>query len=115
MATLNPADVFSPLVKILAGSDIDINNLLPEDVPDYWEQVYLVAQNPGVAAKFFNIYMKAFISAILVLSSQHHPCSMHGINPDTDDADHEISHQIDLHLLVSQCHSHMHSGPCYKY
>ena len=68
-ATLNPADVFNPLVKILAGSDIDINNLLPEEVPDYWEQVYLVAQNPAAAAKFFNIYMKAFISAILGHSS----------------------------------------------
>lgn len=63
--TINPADVFNPLVKFLAGSDIDIDNLLPEQVPDYWEQSYLVARNPAVAAKFFNIYMKAFISAIL--------------------------------------------------
>lgn len=63
--TINPADVFNPLVKFLAGSEIDIDNLLPEQVPDYWEQAILVAKNPSVAAKFFNIYMKAFISAIL--------------------------------------------------
>ena len=62
--TINPADVFSPLVKFLAVFDIDIANLLPEQVPDYWEQTHLVAQNPAIAAKFFNIYMKAFISAI---------------------------------------------------
>jgi len=42
-----------------------IDNLLPNEVPDYWEQTFLVAQNPAVAAKFFNIYMKAFISALL--------------------------------------------------
>ena len=63
--TINPADVFNPLVKFLAGFDIDIDNLLPLQVPDYWEQTHLVAQNPAIAARFFNIYMKAFISAIL--------------------------------------------------
>jgi hypothetical protein len=63
--TINPADVFNPLVKFLAGSEIDVDRLLPEEVPKYQEQAYLVARNPAVAAKFFNIYMKAFISALL--------------------------------------------------
>lgn len=63
--TINPADVFNPLVKFLAGADIDIDNLLPEQVPDFWEQSILVAKNPAVAAKFFNIYMNAFISCLL--------------------------------------------------
>ena len=62
--TISLVDVFNLLVKFLTGSDIDIDNLLPEQVPDYWEQSYLVARNPAVAAKFFNIYMKAFLSAI---------------------------------------------------
>lgn len=51
--TINPADVFNPLVKFLAGSEIDIDNLLPEEVPDYWEQAILVAKNPAIAANFF--------------------------------------------------------------
>ncbi|KAF8167655.1 hypothetical protein B0H34DRAFT_641905, partial [Crassisporium funariophilum] len=59
--TINPADVYNPLVRFLAGANIDIDNLLPDDVPNYWEQSILVAKNPFVAAKFFNIYMKAFI------------------------------------------------------
>jgi len=63
--TINPADIYNPVVKFLGGSDIDIDNLLPEQVPNYWEQAILVAKNPFVAAKFFNIYMKAFISALL--------------------------------------------------
>ena len=63
--TINPADIFNPLVKFLAGAEIDIDNLLPEDIPQYREQSLLVAQNPAVCAKFFNIYMKAFILAVL--------------------------------------------------
>ncbi|PPQ77992.1 hypothetical protein CVT26_015900 [Gymnopilus dilepis] len=33
--TINPADVYNPLVKCLAGADIDIDHLLPEEVPNY--------------------------------------------------------------------------------
>ena len=58
--TINPADLFNPLVTFLAGSDMNIDEL-----PTYWDQSLLVAQNPAVAAKIFNLYMKAFISAIL--------------------------------------------------
>jgi hypothetical protein len=63
--TINPADVYNPLIKFLAGSDIDIDNLHPEDVPDYWEQSILIAKNPAIAAKFFDTYMKAFITTLL--------------------------------------------------
>jgi hypothetical protein len=40
--TINPADVYNPLVKFLAGSEIDIDNLLPEDVPKFHKQSILV-------------------------------------------------------------------------
>ena len=63
--TINPADVFNPLVKFLAGAEIDVDCLLPEHVPDYWEQSILVARNPAVASKFFHLYMQAFIAALL--------------------------------------------------
>ena len=63
--TINPADVFNPVVKFLAGAEINVDALLPETVPSYLEQSVLVAQNPVVASKFFNLYMKAFIKNIL--------------------------------------------------
>lgn len=63
--TINPADVYNPLVKFLAGHEIDIDKLLPNEIPKYWDQLVLVAQNPVVAAKFFNVYVKAFIKTIL--------------------------------------------------
>jgi Helitron helicase-like domain at N-terminus len=55
--TINPADVYNPLIKFLAGAEIDIDDLLPEEVPNYTEQTILIAKNPFIAAKFFNVYM----------------------------------------------------------
>ena len=69
--TINPADVYNPLVKFLAGSNMDIDNLLDDDIPNYWEQSVLIAKNPAVAAKFFNTYMKAFISTLLAYDPTH--------------------------------------------
>lgn len=63
--TLNPADIYNPLVKFLAGADIDIDKLLPDQVPGYWEQSIMVARNPFLASRFFDIYMKAFIKCLL--------------------------------------------------
>ncbi|KAJ4477605.1 hypothetical protein C8R41DRAFT_772992, partial [Lentinula lateritia] len=59
--TINPADVYNPLVKFLAGSEIDIDNMLPDQIPRYWDQAVLIAKNPCVVSNFFNIYMNAFI------------------------------------------------------
>lgn len=63
--TINPADIYNPLVRFLAGSNIDIDNLLPSQQSDYWEQSILVAKNPVVAAHFFHTYMSAFIKTLL--------------------------------------------------
>ncbi|TEB18780.1 hypothetical protein FA13DRAFT_1580419, partial [Coprinellus micaceus] len=59
--TLNPADIYNPIVQLLAGADIDIDHLLPGEVPNSYRQGLLVAKNPFLAAKFFNIYVKAFL------------------------------------------------------
>ena len=63
--TINPADVHNPLVRFLAGSDIEIDDLLPEQVTNVREQSILIARNPVAAARFFNVMMKAFIKNIL--------------------------------------------------
>jgi len=41
--TISPTDIYNPLMKFLGGSEIDIDHLLPEQVPNYWEQSLLVA------------------------------------------------------------------------
>lgn len=63
--TINPADVYNPLIKFFTGGDIDVDNLLPGQEPDYWEQSILVTRNPVVAARFFHTYMSAFVKTLL--------------------------------------------------
>ena len=63
--TVNPADVYNPIVKYLSGHDIDIDNLMSHEVPTYWEQAKTIARNPCIAAEFFDTYVNAFFSAIL--------------------------------------------------
>jgi len=68
--TINPADGHNPIVKFLAGADIDIDNMLMDDVPNYWEQAVLLSSNPFVGATFFNAYLKAFIQTVLGVQSE---------------------------------------------
>ena len=63
--TINPADTHNPIVKFLAGADIDIDHMLENEIPKYWEQSTLISSNPAVGAKFFNLYLKAFIRTVL--------------------------------------------------
>lgn len=53
---------------------IDIDNMLEEDVPRYWDQALLIAKNPIIGAWFFNIIMKAFIKSVLGFDPSH--CSL---------------------------------------
>ncbi|KDQ18814.1 hypothetical protein BOTBODRAFT_103342, partial [Botryobasidium botryosum FD-172 SS1] len=58
--TINPADVYNPVLNVVAGADIDVDNLCPHDI-SYDAQTKLVASNPVVPAKFFNLWIKKFI------------------------------------------------------
>jgi hypothetical protein len=70
--TINPADVYNPLVKLLAGADIDVNTLLPDQIPTFHEQSILIAKDPALAARFFHIYMQSFFNVILQYDVDNH-------------------------------------------
>jgi hypothetical protein len=53
--TINPADIYNPIVKFLAGNDIDIDNMPPFAVPQFREQAFLIANNPTITAKLICI------------------------------------------------------------
>ena len=63
--TINPADCHNPIVKFLAGEEIDLENMLEDQIPKYWEQAVLLSTNPTIGAKFFNQYLKAFVRTVL--------------------------------------------------
>ena len=63
--TINPADTHNPIVKFLSGENIDIDNMLDGEIPNVWEQSCLVSTNPALGARFFNLYLKAFLRVVL--------------------------------------------------
>ena len=63
--TINPADAHNPIVKFLAGEDIDLDDMLQDQIPNYWEQAVLLSTNPTIGARFFNQYLKAFVRTVL--------------------------------------------------
>ena len=63
--TINPADVYNPLISFLAGKDIDIENLPASYKFDYFTQSKLIAENPVLASRFFDIYMNYFYLSVL--------------------------------------------------
>ncbi|KAL6300968.1 hypothetical protein BKA93DRAFT_739575, partial [Sparassis latifolia] len=63
--TINPTDIYNSVIQLLAGEDIDIDQILPKTKHDYWGQPILVAKNPVIMTRFSNIYMKVFIKCIL--------------------------------------------------
>ncbi|KAJ2912290.1 hypothetical protein MD484_g8126, partial [Candolleomyces efflorescens] len=63
--TVNFPDVYNPVVKFLSKEDFDLDSIPDNAVPLYFDQARLVAKNPVIPAKFFNIYMKAFIEHLL--------------------------------------------------
>ena len=71
--TINPADCYSLLVQFLAGKDIDIDALLPDQVSNYWDQATLIAKNPFIVARFFDDYIKTFVSSILGFDKNQKP------------------------------------------
>ena len=63
--TVNPADTHNPIVKFLSGADIKIDEMLEDEIPKVWEQSMLISSNPSLGAKFFNLYLKAFLRTVL--------------------------------------------------
>ena len=62
---VNPADVYNPIVKLLTREEIDVDNLLPDQIPDFWTQSVALVRNPVAGSQFFHLYMTAFIQSVL--------------------------------------------------
>src|SRR6266702_893718 len=63
--TINPANVYNPLVRFLSGSKFDMDNMLSGEVPKYWSQSILIANNPVTAAQIFHLCMTTFFHTVL--------------------------------------------------
>lgn len=73
--TINPADIYNPLVRFLAGDEIDVDNIVRDNRTNAWNQQMLIAKNPFVAGKFFDIYMRAFFKCLLGFDLKTKSCA----------------------------------------
>ena len=63
--TINPADLHSPIVCLLSGEDIDLNQVLHENIPTPRRRAQIVAQNPVAVAEYFHLVITAFVSCVM--------------------------------------------------
>lgn len=57
----------------MSGQDIDIDDLLLDQVPEYWDQATRIARNPVLSAQFFDLSMQGFFDSILNYTHDHNP------------------------------------------
>ncbi|KAJ7821159.1 hypothetical protein B0H13DRAFT_1546307, partial [Mycena leptocephala] len=63
--TLNPSDVDNPIVRLLVGEDIRLEDLSRGEDMDGWSRKILAARNPAACALFFDLMISKFISVVL--------------------------------------------------
>ena len=76
--TVNPVDVYNPVVKFMGGADVDLDNLTVGDIPRFWEQSNLIARNSVLGATFFDVILRAFLQHILSWDFTDHAKSTEG-------------------------------------
>ena len=63
--TLNPSDVHNPLVRILAGDEIDLERAAHGVELTEWQRAVHAANRPAACAMFFHLMISTFIDVIL--------------------------------------------------
>ncbi|KAJ7730794.1 hypothetical protein B0H16DRAFT_1329754, partial [Mycena metata] len=63
--TLNPSDVDNPIVRLLAGEDIDLEDVARGEDVDSWSRRIFAARNPAPCAIFFDLMIQKFIDIVL--------------------------------------------------
>ena len=63
--TINLADVYNPILKFMCSDEFDLEDMMDEDIPNFWTQSVLVAKNPIIVSRFFHLCMMVFIRTVL--------------------------------------------------
>ena len=70
--TINPSDLHHPLAMKFAGVDLDIDNLLPERMPNSQDRAAIVASHPVGIARFFNKLIETVLSTLIGYNHNKH-------------------------------------------
>ena len=70
--TINPCDLHHPLAMKFAGVDLDIDNLVPEKMPDSQHRASIVATHPVAIARFFNKLIESVLTTLVAYDQRQH-------------------------------------------
>ncbi len=63
--TLNPSDVNHPLVRLLAGENVSLEDVTVGEELTEWQRKLMAARNPVACAMFFHTMISAFVNVVL--------------------------------------------------
>ncbi|EIW53408.1 uncharacterized protein TRAVEDRAFT_23779 [Trametes versicolor FP-101664 SS1] len=63
--TLNPSDRDHPLVRLYAGDEVVVDDVMRGEEYSYWQRMVIAAENPSACARFFDQMMNQFIKVVL--------------------------------------------------
>ena len=63
--TVNPADVHSRIALYFAGTDLDLDKILPETIPCTYERAQIIAAHPVATARFFNVLISSILKCMV--------------------------------------------------
>lgn len=63
--TINPADIHSRIVLYFAGVDLDLDKILPSEIPSTYERAQIVAAHPVTTARFFNVLITSILKCMI--------------------------------------------------
>ncbi|KAI0735672.1 hypothetical protein C8Q76DRAFT_766005 [Earliella scabrosa] len=63
--TLNPSDIHNPIVALLAGQEVTVEQATRGEELARWQRKLIAAQNPDACARFFHKIISGFIHTVL--------------------------------------------------
>ena len=63
--TINPADIHSRIALYFAGVDLDLDKILPSEIPSTYERAQIIASHPVATARFFNVLIKSILTCLV--------------------------------------------------
>ena len=76
--TINPCDLHHPLAMKFAGVDLDIDDLMPGQMPKSQERAPIVAKHPVAIALFFNKLIETVLSCLIGYNTNKHESNASG-------------------------------------
>jgi hypothetical protein len=63
--TINPADIHSRVALYFSGINLNLDEILPEEIPSTYERAQIIASHPVATARFFNVLITSILKNLI--------------------------------------------------